>query len=300
MNKIQYANEISFRNFRHLEVCIDPEESTVWIYLNAYPRPCITRTLLNELKIFQSQLVHYGGKLSYRGELIDINYHVVSSRHPVFSFGGDLDYFLECIDTKDVEALRNYGRACIDTMYPNLKGFDLGITTISLIHGHALGGGLEAAMSSHVIIAERKAEMGLPEVLFNLFPGMGAYNLLAQRLNPAMAEKIILGGRLYKAEEFYDMGVVDILAEDGRGEDAVYSFIRTHRKQKNSYEAIRKIRQLVNPVLYQQLLDICDIWADAALKLTEKDLRTMKRLVRSQERFAVKESRQSMSQATAY
>ena len=299
MNKIQYANETSFRSFRHLEVSIDPDENTVWIYLNSYPRPCITRTLLSELKIFQSQLVHYGGKLPHHGELVDIHYHVVSSRHPVFSFGGDLAYFLECIAARDTDALREYGRACIDTMYPNLKGFDLGITTISLIHGNALGGGLEAAMSSHVIIAERRAEMGLPEVLFNLFPGMGAYNLLAQRLNPAMAEKIILGGRLYRAEEFHDMGVVDILAEDGKGEDAVYSFIHTHRKQRNSYEAIRKIRQLVNPVIYQQLLDICDIWADAALKVTEKDLRTMKRLIRSQERYAVRENG-AASTATAW
>lgn len=288
MSNVKFANEVSFKNFKHVEIDIDPEYNAVWVYLNSYPRPCITNTLLEELKVFQSQLIHYKGKLPLDGQLIDIDYHIVSSRNPVFNFGGDLEYFLECIDRNDAEALRAYGRACIDTMYPNLRGFDLGITSITLINGNALGGGLEAAMSSHVLIAERKAEMGLPEVLFNLFPGMGAYQLLSQKLNPTMAEKIILSGRLYSAEEFYSMGVLDRLADNGEGVSSVYSFIRSHRKQSNTFSAVRKIRHLVNPVSYQELLDVVDIWVESALKLTDKDLRTMKRLVRSQERFAAK------------
>jgi DSF synthase len=44
------------------------------------------------------------------------------------------------------------------------------MTTISLVQGDALGGGFEAALTSDVIIAEESAQMGLPEILFNLFP----------------------------------------------------------------------------------------------------------------------------------
>jgi len=49
----------------------------------------------------------------------------------------------------------------------------LPLTTISLAQGDALGGGFEAALSCSVIIAERRARFGFPEVMFNLFPGMG-------------------------------------------------------------------------------------------------------------------------------
>ncbi|OGI57239.1 MAG: hypothetical protein A2V58_06475 [Candidatus Muproteobacteria bacterium RBG_19FT_COMBO_61_10] len=55
---------------------------------------------------------------------------------------------------------------------------------------------------------------------------MGAYTLLARRLDPARAEKIILSGKIYSAEELYEMGVVDVLANDGEGEQAVYAYIK--------------------------------------------------------------------------
>jgi len=56
---------------------------------------------------------------------------------------------------------------------------------------------------------------------------MGAYTLLARRLDPARAEKLILSGKIYSAEELFDMGVVDVLANDGEGEQAV---VRLHQK----------------------------------------------------------------------
>ena len=286
MNTVRYANEARFNQFKHLEIRVVPENNSVWVYLNAKPRACITLTLLEELREFQSQLIQYEGRLPWEGNLVDIKYHIVTSRHPVFSFGGDLDHFMDCIQKNDRDALTKYARDCIDTMYPNLNGFGSDITTISLVHGNALGGGVEAALSSHVMIAERRAEMGLPEVLFNLFPGMGAYNLLAQRINAATAEKMMLSGRLYSAEELYGMGIVDYLADDGEGVSAVNSFIRADNKRQNARNAIRKVRQRVNPVDYQELLDICDIWVNAAFNLGERDLKTMSRLVRSQLRFA--------------
>jgi len=286
MKTLIYANEVRFNQYKHLEIRVVPENKSVWVYLNAVPRACITTTLLQELREFQSQLIQHEGRLPWEGQLVDIEYHVVTSRHPVFSFGGDLDYFLQCLERNDREALRKYARDCIDTMYPNYTGFDSDITTISLVHGNALGGGFEAALSSHIVIAERHAAMGLPEVLFNLFPGMGAYNLLSQRVNPATAEKMMLSGRLYSAEELFSMGIVDALADDGEGVAAVNSYISSDRKRRNARLAISKVRQRVNPVDYQELLDICDIWVDAAFKLDERDIRTMSRLVRSQLRYA--------------
>jgi DSF synthase len=299
MNNILYTNEILLKNFEHLEVRINPHQKAAWLYFNPSPRSCFTLTLLKELSEFQSILRNYKGKLPCNGELINIEYNVITSHHPVFSFGGDLDYFIKCIEKKDRNSLTLYARYCIDAVYYNHIGREFDITTISLIHGNALGGGCEAALSSHVLIAERSAEMGLPEVLFNLFPGMGAYQLLTQRVSPHMAERMMTNGRLYTAEELFDLGIIDFLVEDGDGKSAVDLFIRNNNKRKNSTTAIRKIRQLVNPISYQQLLDIGDVWVDAAINLSERDIQLVKRLIHGQERFAAQGIDFQKTQVTA-
>lgn len=286
MNKIRYTNEILFKNFEQLEIRVVPYQKTVWLYFDPEPRSCFTLTLLMELDKFQTILKHNDGRLPCNGELIEIDFNVITSRHPVFSFGGDLDYFIKCISNKDRDKLKTYARKAIDAVYFNHIGRELDITTISLIHGNALGGGFEAALSSHVLIAERQAEMGLPEVLFNLFPGMGAYNLLTKRLSPIVAERMITSGRLYSAEELYHMGIIDILAEDGAGESVVNDFIHAKCNRQNTFKSLNKIRQRVDPLDYQQLQEIGEIWVDAAFNLTEKELRLMNRLVSGQNRFS--------------
>lgn len=300
MNKILYTNEILFKNFEQLEIKIVPNQKTVWLYFDPKPRSCFTLTLLRELDKFQSILKSHEGRLPCNGELVDIEYNVITSRHPVFSFGGDLDYFIKCIKNNDRNALRTYSKACIDAVFFNNTGREFDITTISLIHGNALGGGFEAALSSHVLIAERSAELGLPEVLFNLFPGMGAYNLLMQRLSPVMAERMITSGHLYNAEVLHQMGVIDILVDNGEGETAVSDFIQSNRNRNNSFRSINKVRRLVNPLDYQLLMEIGEIWVGAAFNLTEKELRIMSRLVRSQEKFSVHEKHNPGTQMRAF
>lgn len=295
MNTVRHSSEVLFQNFEHLEVRIKPEQKSVWLYFNSQPRSCYTLTLLKELDKFQSILRHHKGRLSCDGVLFDIEYCVITSRHPVFSFGGDLDYFVHCIENNDRDLLTEYAKYCIDAVYYSYIGREFDITTISLIHGNALGGGFEAALSSQILIAERSAEMGLPEVLFNLFPGMGAYNLLRQRVTPMMAEKIMLSGRLYSAEECKDLGLVDTVVDDGEGESAVNMFIHSNRHHLSSIKAIRKIRQISDPVDYQELLKIGEIWVDSALNISQKDIRTMKRLVRSQKRFAVEDAGRALA-----
>ncbi|HKK15321.1 MAG TPA: crotonase/enoyl-CoA hydratase family protein [Gammaproteobacteria bacterium] len=299
MNNVLYANEISFKNFEHLEVEVVPQQKSVWLYFNPQPRSCFTLTLLRELDRFQSILKQQEGRLVCDGEFIDIEFNIIASSQPVFNFGGDLDHFVECIENQDREALKNYARLCIDAVYYNHIGRELDLTTISLVKGDALGGGFEAALSSNVIIAEKNAEFGLPEVLFNLFPGMGAYNLLSQRLTPVMAEKLILSGKRYSATEMYEMGVIDILADSGEGEAAVNNYIRSYRNRFSSLRSINRVRRIVNPVNYQQLNEIGDIWVDAALNLSDKDQRIMSRLVRSQQRFAIPEEDVAVRQMTA-
>ena len=124
--------------------------------------------------------------------------------------------------------------------------------------------------------------MGFPEVLFNLFPGMGAYSFLRQRVNSALAEHIILSGKLYSAEELYNLGIVDILAEPGKGDQALAEYIRQSNRRCNAQSLIRHTRNSYNQVTYDELHDITSMWVDCAMNISERELKTMHRLVRAQ------------------
>jgi DSF synthase len=98
------------------------------------------------------------------------------------------------------------------------------------------------------------------------------------------AEKLIFSGKIFGAEDLYEMGVVDVLAEDGEGREATLEYIERHRRKHNAYRATFKARQKVNPVTLEELISVVDIWAEAALNLTEADLRKMARLATAQDR----------------
>ena len=126
--------------------------------------------------------------------------------------------------------------------------------------------------------------MGLPEILFNLFPGMGAYSLLARRIGMRAAEELILSGKIHSAAALHEMGVVDVVAADGQGENAVNDWIAKTGKRRNGYAAVYRARQHVHPVTREELDAITETWVDAALRLEDNDLKMMGRMVRAQMR----------------
>jgi DSF synthase len=113
---------------------------------------------------------------------------------------------------------------------------------------------------------------------------MGAYSLIARRIGSAQAERMIFSGRIYSAEELYGLGLVDVLADDGKGEDAVYEYVEQFGRRHSAHCAVYSVRKRVNPMTYDELLDITKIWVDAALALDEGDLKRMERLAAAQDR----------------
>ena len=265
----------------------EPATSTVWGYFNPKDGvPCYSLALLKDILEHDQQLVRNRGKIEVEGALHEVNYYVTASRTPgVFNVGGDLALFSMLIKAGDRGALANYAKLCIDNIYPRTQAFfSPTLTKIVLVQGDALGGGFECALASDVIVAEESAQMGLPEIMFNLFPGMGACSLLARRIGIRAAEELILSGKIYSAAELHKMGVVDVLATDGQGETAVRNWIAKNAKRRNGLQAVHRARQFIHPITREELDGIVGLWVDAAMRLGERDLKMMGRLVRAQMR----------------
>ncbi len=269
------------------ETEFEPATNALWGYFN--PKngvPCYSLALLKDILEHDQALVRNSGKVEVEGALHDVNYYVTASRIAgIFNVGGDLALFAMLIKAGDREALAQYAKLCIDNIFPRTQAFfSPTLTKISLVQGDALGGGFECALAADVIVAEESAQMGLPEILFNLFPGMGAYSLLARRIGMRAAEEFILAGKVLPATELHKMGIVDVLATDGQGETAVRNWIAKNAKRRNGLQAVHRARQFIHPVTRQELDGIVGLWVDAALRLGERDLRMMNRLVRAQMR----------------
>lgn len=91
--------------------------------------------------------------------------------------------------------------------------------TIAAVHGYALGGGCEFALSCDLIVADDTAVFGLPETSVGLVPGGGGTQLALRRLGPARAADLIFTARRIGIDEADRLGLVDRWAggEDGAG-----------------------------------------------------------------------------------
>ena len=210
----------------------------------------------------------------------------------VFNFGGDLSLFVLLIRARDLDSLRMYGRRCIDMVWWLENASNRGVHTTVLVQGDTLGGGLESVMPFHKVIFERSAQAGFPEVLFNLFPGMGAWNFVIRKAGFSIANEMILSGRLYTAEQLYRRHLVDVVVDDGDGEAAIEAVLNTVNPRLRGTLAALEARRLAAPITYDMLLAIVDQWTECALTLGDRDLRLMERLARAQVRKAGDASRE--------
>ncbi|MGY3264822.1 crotonase/enoyl-CoA hydratase family protein [Lysobacter sp. HA35] len=254
-----------------------------WLYMHADHaagiRPCFRVELMHDM---WSMLSEVSASSSINSPLRHV---VLASDAPgAFNLGGDLALFASLIRASDRDGLMNYATRCIDGVHLLHDGLGGDVRTIALVQGDALGGGMELALACQVIVAEEGSEMGVPEVLFGLFPGMGAYSFLSRRVAPHQAERVILEGRILPAEELHRMGIVDVLAPKGQGERVVRELIRQEQRAPHAHLALNRVRRAARSVSYDELLEITAIWVDAALQLDDRSLRTMERIVRAQAR----------------
>ena len=272
------------KTYAEVQYEFEPATGTIWGWMNQRGNPCFNLGLLKDLRTFGGELTANSSHVEFEGAMHKAHYYVAGSRVPrVYNLGGDLALFLLLIRSRDRDALAHYAKLCVDNIHARVQNyFCPTLTTISLVQGDALGGGFETALSSDVIVAEESAMMGLPEILFNMFPGMGAYSLIARRATPRIAEELILSGKILPATKLHEIGLIDVLAKDGEGESAVQAWIAKNARRRNGHQAVMQARKQVNPVTRGELDAVVDTWVDCALRLEDRDLRMMSRVVRAQ------------------
>lgn len=274
--------------FTHVDHLSEADTGIEWCFMHREPRPgyrpCFSETLLVELRECQRRIAaRLANEPPHSPE---IRHLVLASRADVFNLGGDLELFSHLIRTGDRARLLGYAQLCVSVAFHFARLGGDRVNSIAVVEGDALGGGFEAALCCHTIIAEEGTGMGFPEVLFDLFPGMGAYTFLSRRVSPVQAERMMLDGIVYPAEELHRMGVVDVLVPRGEGLQAARDLVRRRRRMANSLRALNTVRATVAPVSLDELMNVTTTWVDAAMRLGDRGLQTMERLVRAQKRRA--------------
>ncbi|WP_293205149.1 3-hydroxyacyl-CoA dehydrogenase NAD-binding domain-containing protein [Parvibaculum sp.] len=116
---------------------------------------------------------------------------------------------------------------------------------VAAIHGTALGGGLEVALTCHYRVAVPSAKCGLPEVKLGLLPGAGGTQRLPRIVGPEKALEMVTSGSHVGAKQCLEMGLVDELAEEGKLREGAVAFARKIVAEKRPLKKVRDLNDKV-------------------------------------------------------
>lgn len=286
---VDYQHRLLAHDYGQVFCRFDATQQALWSYIHQPQRiPCINHELLQNLHAHHEDIQRSGGYVQTSAEeVLPIKYSVFASATPgYFNMGGDLQKMAVAIRNQDRAQLQAYAKLSIDVVAQRAFRFNLDhVTKISLLQGEVLGAGIEAALTSDVLIAERQTVFCFPELFFNMIPGMGAYSFIARKAGMAVADKMILSCERFTAEQCLEMGLIDVVVDEGEGEQAVQAFIQKNSRQAEGFLSAQKAKARINPLTYDELEDIVNVWVENALRLTERDLKVMDRFYRAQSRL---------------
>ncbi len=271
--------------YEEILVDLDAEQRTFWCWFKPRGRACFSQPLLDELRIMQAFIKNQWP--DHAPSDAEFDYMVVASKSPgAFNLGGDLSLFNRLVREKNRNELKRYAKLCVDVVRDNADSYGRSIVTIAAIEGSCLGGGFEAALSCDVIIAEDHVKFGFPEILFGLFPGMGAVNFLSRRLSKTQIDELLLSGRTYSAHMMHEMGLVDEVVPPGGAIEATRRYISQHQKRARPQAAVCEALRCARQFSVGEFERITDLWVETAMRLSDRDLNKMIKLVDAQMRKA--------------
>ena len=134
---------------------------------------------------------------------------------------------------------------------------------VAAVHGAALGGGLEIALSAHYRVALPKAQLGLPEVNLGLLPGSGGTQRAPRVMGVKAATELMLSGKHLNAKASAAAGLVDKLMD---GDDVVTAGLAYTRELLAAGTAVRRTRDIAIADKTVALADLEALAIDTAKK----------------------------------
>lgn len=271
---------ISFPKLDSFEVTADATHRAIWVTRRSDASASVTLSQLRETLAIDDALRQASDSC--------VKFKVLCSAQPgIFSLGGDLRLFRECIEEGRRDLLADYAALACRAIWNNVTALGARrVQSVALVAGEAQGGGFEAALSCNTLVAERGSSMGFPEPLFGLFPGMGAEILLATRVGADVARKLVSSSNRYKAEFLHEIGVVDYLVEAGTGIAHVKRILA--RSVSGSTESERmhaEARQArLEEIQLHAIETVAGQWLEQAMRLDSRNLRNMRYIIEMQGR----------------
>lgn len=180
-------------------IIVRKEKPIAWIILNRPERlNAINPKMLEEL----------GRALDELEEDPDIRVVVIKGSGRAFSAGADVTAFPGITPITAARFSRKFQELTLKMQFYTKP-------IIAAIHGYALGGGLELALSADIRIASEDAMLGQPEINLGFIPGAGATQRLARIVGPARAKEIVMTGEFIPAIEAYEIGLVNKVVKPG-------------------------------------------------------------------------------------
>lgn len=134
---------------------------------------------------------------------------VIHGKDRFFSAGADIKEFTTVENADSFAELSGKGQALFNRIEA------AGTPIIAAIHGAALGGGLELAMSCHIRVAAKGTKFGLPELSLGLIPGFAGTQRLPQLIGVPRATEMILSSEPIDADTACQYGLINHCVEEG-------------------------------------------------------------------------------------
>ena len=161
--------------------------------------------------------------------------------------------------------IREFGKPAVAPSLPDvcnaLEASDK--LVVAAIHGAALGGGLEVALSAHYRVALPKALLGLPEVSLGLLPGAGGTQRAPRVMGVKAAAELMLSGKHLSAKAALAAGLVDVLVDSS---DPLATGLAYARNLLAAGAAVRRTRDITIADKAGALADLEALAAETAKK----------------------------------
>ncbi|HWG04490.1 MAG TPA: crotonase/enoyl-CoA hydratase family protein [Beijerinckiaceae bacterium] len=262
---------------------------TLWITLQPAPKPVFTYSVVDSVHKVQTAIMDLWGNASSS----PVMFLAYRSSGLVYTLGGDLDFYLECLAKNDRSALFAYAQVATDVINLNASSLGRMAITLSTVHAKALGGGIDPARSCNIMIAEESARFGYPEVAFNHYP-ITAVPILSRRVGALAAQQILMSAQEYSAQEFYEKGVLDTVVPDGAGEAWISNYtaksLTTHAARLGLFSAFHRRAG----DLEAELREAASNWVEHIFSLRPLDIAKLQKIVQTQDRMLARMYRLSM------